>query len=182
MNWWEPWVNQGYNVLDVVNEAHAGNLNLEQYNALIGWIVEGFGEFAETDVETYFSGVEGDFSTEDQFTESAWQSHLDDYQAETETEQGILGDFTPEELSAQGAFYHGYQPHFQYSPSFYGFGNYQSAQDWAGGGGVAGERAKSLFYPDQQTGFAGVGKGIGNQSYGGPMKSTLDELLKNQDR
>ena len=48
----------------------------------------------------------------------------------------------------------------------------QKLNDYAGGGGIGGTAAKSLFYPGQQTGFAGVGSGI----KGG--KNTIDELLK----
>ena len=53
-------------------------------------------------------------------------------------------------------------------------------QDWLGGGGEGGTAAKKLFYPDQQTGFAGVGEGISNKQKVKPMQSTLDQLLKTQ--
>jgi hypothetical protein len=50
----------------------------------------------------------------------------------------------------------------------------QAAPQFAGGGGVAGRRAKRLHYPGTSGGFASVGTGIGNQ------QSMLQQLLGNQ--
>jgi len=62
-------------------------------------------------------------------------------------------------------------------------GQYQGTgelSDFIGGGGIGGTGAKSLFYPGQQTGFAGVGTGIKEQA--SPMQATLDQLLKTPGR
>ena len=57
-----------------------------------------------------------------------------------------------------------------------GYEGIRELSDFQGGGGIGGTGAKELFYPGQQTGFAGVGEGIKQQ--GAPMQSTLDQLLK----
>ena len=57
-----------------------------------------------------------------------------------------------------------------------GYQGVRELSDFQGGGGIGGIGAKELFYPGQETGFAGVGEGIKQQ--GAPMQSTLDQLLK----
>tara|TARA_R100000008_G_C3565763_1_gene159062 strand:- start:111 stop:1328 length:1218 start_codon:yes stop_codon:yes gene_type:complete len=50
--------------------------------------------------------------------------------------------------------------------------------DFIGGGGIGGTSAKDLYYPGQDSGFAGVGEGITGKGKMEPVQSTLEGLLK----
>ena len=189
-DWWAPWVNQDWNILDLqhaiaqgVNNPDLPHLAEPQYQALAQWYAAG----QPQDDFSMFEGVEGDFS-----------SYVSD-----DADYSITGDTMGSALMGAGAQMNPYgpgtdlssmPPHVQQNfrnmmqggTPWGDISNYLSSMgmnyqgiselsDMAGGGGVGGGMAKELFYPDESTGFAGIGSGIGGTSPGG---NTLDSLLK----
>ena len=100
------------------------------------------------------------------------------------------GDITREQMQGLMSFYSGggsslgdtsilnqYQPSASLSDELA-----SQSQDpllsWAGGGGVGGTKAKELFYPSENTGFAGTGSGISENSLQGGSYQDLMKQLK----
>ena len=186
-DWWSPWVNQDWNIMDlqhaIAQGIDEGNpLGTDQAQALTQWYVGG-----QPDDFSMFEGVEGPYS--------GYVSDDADY--------SITGEPMSSELMGVGAQANPYAggldlssmpPHVQQNfrnmmqggTPWGDVSNYLSSMgmdyqgiselsDMAGGGGVGGGMAKELFYPTESTGFAGVGSGIGGSFSEG---NTLDSLLQ----
>jgi hypothetical protein len=194
MNWWEPWVGQGYNVQDLVQAQTGGSpLPQDQWNALMQYFVGG-----EQDM-SILTNVQGTLS-EGSATPGGQYYGLPEYDPASGTQGEIEdmwsssfpgGTMSSEQLGQSET----YGPMWQNVQNMIAGGtnqadiyNYiqslglssnvtQQLTDSVGGGGVGGTAAKNLFYPQQQTGFAGLGEGMNK-----PMQSTLDNLLKVQGK
>tara|TARA_R100001594_G_C3966782_1_gene246794 strand:- start:79 stop:603 length:525 start_codon:yes stop_codon:yes gene_type:complete len=169
MNWWEQFLdeNNEMNVTDLQNANLEGALTNEQFEFLANLI---------TDAGLYDDAFANPamVSQLENFTQAqdTWNlaSSLIDQPPETETAMGympqletMMGEYDTFWDSATGI-----ADLSSISNYIDTFENYQGAQDFTGGGGTGGDFARSTYYPQQETGFAGVGEAV---------QTTLDELL-----